>query len=84
MEAKNNEEFNINGEKTFASVYVCYYYSLNHYFTAPIDEEIFFEHNNTSPEDDEFDAIIGCLEELLQEESFQALLNGFYQEHCGN
>lgn len=47
------------------------------------DEEVFFEHNNSSPEDEEFDTIVSALEEILQDDSFQALLNSFYQDNCG-
>lgn len=48
------------------------------------DEEVFFEHNNSSPEDEEFDTIVSALEEILQEDGFQALLNSFYQDNCGS
>mmetsp|Transcript_21588 Transcript_21588/g.37298 ORF Transcript_21588/g.37298 Transcript_21588/m.37298 type:complete len:192 (-) Transcript_21588:61-636(-) len=46
------------------------------------DEEVFFEHNNSSPEDEEFDTIVSALEEILQDDGFQALLNSFYQDNC--
>lgn len=48
------------------------------------DEEVFFEHNNSSPEDEEFDAIVGALEEILQDDAFQTQLNSFYVNNCGN
>ena len=47
------------------------------------DEEVFFEHTNNSPEDDEFDAIVSCVEEALQDDNFQSLLSAFYQDNCG-
>mmetsp|Transcript_87725 Transcript_87725/g.171569 ORF Transcript_87725/g.171569 Transcript_87725/m.171569 type:complete len:175 (+) Transcript_87725:149-673(+) len=46
------------------------------------DEEIFYEHTNSSPEDEEFDAIVSALEEILQDDSFQSELSSFYQNNC--
>jgi hypothetical protein len=48
-----------------------------------VDEEVFFEHSSNSPEDDEFDAIVSCLEEILQDDAFQNTLNQFYNDNCG-
>jgi len=48
------------------------------------DEEVFFEHSSNSPEDDEFDSIVSCLEEILQDDSFQSMLTKFYQDNCEN
>ncbi len=48
-----------------------------------LGEEVFFEHNNSSPEDEEFDTIVGALEEILQDDGFQGLLNAFYTDNCG-
>lgn len=53
-------------------------------FPTFADEEVFFEHNNSSPEDEEFDTIVSALEEILQDDGFQALLNSFYQDNCGS
>lgn len=48
-----------------------------------LGEEVFFEHNNSSPEDEEFDTIVGALEDILQDDGFQGLLNAFYTDNCG-
>ncbi|KAJ1420682.1 hypothetical protein B484DRAFT_128666 [Ochromonadaceae sp. CCMP2298] len=51
--------------------------------SEPFDmEEVFFEHSSNSPEDDEFDAVVSCLEEVVQDDSFQNTLNQFYHDHC--
>jgi hypothetical protein len=47
------------------------------------DEEVFFEHTNSSPEDEEFDAIVSALEEILLDDAFQTQLTSFYQDNCG-
>lgn len=54
-----------------------------HIMVLLTDEEVFFEHTNSTPEDEEFDAIVSALEEILQDDAFQAQLSSFYQNHCG-
>jgi hypothetical protein len=44
---------------------------------------VFFEHTNSSPEDEEFDAIVSALEEILLDDAFQNQLSAFYQDNCG-
>ena len=48
-----------------------------------VDEEVFFEHNNSSPEDVEFDNIVSALEDIIQDDAFQAMLSTFYNDNCG-
>jgi hypothetical protein len=36
-----------------------------------------------SAEDNEFDAVVGALEEILLGEAFQNVQKGFCDEHCG-
>jgi len=46
------------------------------------NEETFFEHTSKTSEDDEFDCIIGSLEELLFEEKFMDGQSSFFEKHC--
>lgn len=48
-----------------------------------LDEEILFEHTNSTAEDEEFDASVKYLEELLLDEHFQSMLESFYESNCG-
>lgn len=42
-----------------------------------------FEHSSDNPDEAEFDMIVGCLEELVMDDSFQSLMTGYYKKHCG-
>jgi hypothetical protein len=87
MEQKDTGAFDIEG--IFFIFFVWFgwflFFNIFHYtcLYCAKDEEVFFEHNNTSPEDAEFDAIVTCLEEILQDEKFQGLLTKFYKDNCG-
>lgn len=37
-----------------------------------------------SAEDNEFDAVVGALEEILLGDVFQSVQKGFCDEHCGS
>lgn len=46
------------------------------------EDEVCFEESG-SAEDNEFDAVVGALEEILLGEAFQKVQKGFCDEHCG-
>jgi hypothetical protein len=46
------------------------------------EDEVCFEESG-SVEDNEFDAVVGALEEILLGEAFQNVQKGFCDEHCG-
>ena len=46
------------------------------------EEDINFEESG-SAEDNEFDTVVGALEEILLGESFTKIQKGFCDEHCG-
>jgi hypothetical protein len=64
---------------------LCTYYKLLFILINIIedDEEFFCEDTGSSPEDNEFDSIVGALEEILMDESFTNLQQGFCNKHCG-
>ena len=64
-----------------ALVLNCNCNSINTWLT--LDEEIIFEHTNSTAEDEEFDASVRYLEELLLDEQFQSMLESFYESNCG-
>lgn len=86
MEQKE-DGFNIEGDYLyFAGYFKLSNIRIHHtnvvHFTF-IDEEVFFEHTNSSPEDEEFDAIVAALDEILLDDAFQNQLTSFYQDNCG-
>jgi The ARF-like 2 binding protein BART len=46
------------------------------------DEEVFLEQSGSS-EDNEFDFVVGALEDIVMSDEFNALQKGFFEEHCG-
>ena len=55
-----------------------------HVFTVASEEEeeIICQEGGT-PEDAEFDKIVGAIEDILLDEEFSAEQNGFCSRHCG-
>lgn len=45
-------------------------------------DEIYFEHNSKSAEEDEFDLIISCLEEILFDDEFMTEQSNFFERNC--
>ena len=48
------------------------------------EEEINYEHTSNSAEDNEFDSIVTCLEEIVQDENFMNMQSTFFEQNCGN
>lgn len=80
MEHKTGDEFDIEGTLTQSVSNADYNYLIN---VTLLDEEVFFEHNSNTAEDNEFDAIVSSLEDILLDDNFQSLLSQFYQNNCG-
>ena len=45
-------------------------------------EEIYFEHRSKTVDDDEFDQIVSCLEEILFDDTFMREQSDFFEQHC--
>ena len=45
-------------------------------------EEIYFEHCSKTADEDEFDLIVSCLEEILFDDSFMKEQSDFFEQHC--
>ena len=45
-------------------------------------EEIYFEHRSKTVDEDEFDQIVSCLEEILFDDSFMSEQSAFFEQHC--
>ena len=45
-------------------------------------EEIYFEHSSKTADEDEFDLIVSCLEEILFDDSFMKEQSDFFEQHC--
>jgi hypothetical protein len=80
MEEKE-QGFNINGRLAYAP-HFSGWVELS-VWNVIAGEEVLFEHTNSSPEDEEFDAIVSALEEILLDDNFQTQLSSFYQNNCG-